>query len=244
MRSAKPSSFSTDQSSRATALHRRAAERRYAGAVVLALAVVTVRLDAQAGDDRLRGLFDAPTYESLHAVVEAARAAGLPAEPLIDKALEGAAKHASTDRIVAVVRELSARLADARSALGGYGTGDELSAGTAALRAGIAPATLADLRRLRHNEQVTIPLAVAAELVARGVRPDSASAQVLRLAAAGARDVDLAALPHSIASPSVAASLSPASPGVGLTGPTALSGGKVGTEAASGPPKGSSHQRP
>jgi len=198
-----------------------------AGAIVLALAVVTVRLDAQANDDRLRGLFDPPTYASLHAVLDSARTAGLPTEPLIDKALEGSAKHASSDRIVTVVRDLSARLADTRTALGGYGTADELSAGTAALRAGIAPATLADLRRLRHNEQVTIPLAVAAELVARGVRPDSASAQVLRLAAAGAPDVELAALPHSLASPSVASSMSPTS-GTALSSPTALDGAKSG----------------
>jgi hypothetical protein len=208
---------------------------RYTGAIVLGLAgvlghaVVPLRVDAQASDDRLRGAFDPPTYASLHAVLDSARAAGLPAEPLVDKALEGAAKHASSERIVAVVRDLSARLAGARDALGGYGTADELSAGTAALRAGIAPNTLADLRRLRHNEQVTIPLAVAAELVARGVRPDSASAQVLRLAAAGVRDVELAALPHSIASPSVASSVSPSVVGAGeeAASPTALNGPKA-----------------
>ena len=218
---------------------------RYASAVVLGLAVVTVRVDAQANDDRLRGAFDPPTYASLHAVMDSARAAGLPAEPLVDKALEGAAKHASGERIIAVVRDLSARLADARDALGGYGTADELSAGTAALRAGIAPITLADLRRLRHNEQVTIPLAVAAELVARGVRPDSASAQVLRLAAAGARDVELAALPRSIASPSVASSLSPAvGTGINTAGsPTALEPGKTSGPVEAGNTKWSP-QRP
>jgi hypothetical protein len=214
---------------------------KYAGAVVLGLAFVTVHLDAQANDDRLRGLFDPPTYASLRAVLDSARTAGLPTEPLIDKALEGSAKHASGDRIVTVVRDLSARLADARGALGGYGTPDELSAGTAALRAGIVPATLADLRRLRHNEQVTIPLAVAAELVARGVRPDSASAQVLRLAAAGAPDVELAALPHSLASPSVASSMSPTS-GTALSSPTALDGAKSGPVEAGNTKR--SHQRP
>ena len=215
---------------------------RYA-VVVLGLVVLTVRADAQATDERLHDAFDAQAYASLHAVVDSARAAGLPTEPLIDKALEGAAKHASSDRIVAVVRDLSARLADARNALGGYGTSDELSAGTAALRAGIAPTTLADLRRLRHNEQVTIPLAVAAELVARGVRPDSASQQVLRLAAAGARDVELAALPRSLASPSVAVpGASPAAAGFTATGPASL-GAKAGGPVAAGQSKGG-HQRP
>ena len=218
--------------------------RYAAGAVLLGLAVVAGRVDAQANDDRLRGVFDHETYGSLHAVLDSARATGLPAEPLIDKALEGAAKHASNDRIVAVVRDLSAKLADARSALGGYGTADELSAGTAALRAGIAPTTLADLRRLRHNEQVTIPLAVAAELVARGVHPDSASAKVLRLAAAGARDVELAALSRSIASPSVASSMSPAtSAGITTATPTALDGAKSGSPVEAGNTK-RSHQRP
>jgi hypothetical protein len=218
---------------------------RYAGAVVLGLAVVTVRVDAQANDDRLRGAFDQATYASLHVVLDSARAAGLPAEPLLDKALEGAAKHASGERIIAVVRDLSARLADAREALGGYGTAEELSAGTAALRAGIAPNMLADLRRLRHNEQVTIPLAVAAELVARGVRPDSASAQVLRLAAAGARDVELAALPRSLASPSVASSLSQPAvvAGVNAPGPAALVPGKAGGPVEAGNAK-RSPQRP
>jgi len=213
---------------------------RYAGAVVLGLAVVTVRVDAQANDDRLRGVFDQPTYASLHALLDSARAAGLPAEPLVDKALEGAAKHATSDRIVAVVRDLSARLADARNALGGYGTADELSAGTAALRAGIAPNTLADLRRLRHNEQVTIPLAVAAELVARGVRPDSASRQVLRLAAAGAGDVELAALPRAIVSPSVASSLSQAV-APGMATPTTLDAKPNNTKIQAG---GNPNRRP
>lgn len=203
--------------------------------------MVSVRVDAQASDERLRDAFDAQTYASLHAVIDSARTAGLPAEPLIDKALEGAAKHANTDRIVAVVRDLSARLADARNALGGYGTADELSAGTAALRAGIAPTTLADLRRLRHNEQVTIPLAVAAELVARGVPSDSASAQVLRLAAAGARDVELAALPRTIASPSVATPGAPAVVG-GLNVPALMDGAKGGPVETGNTKR--SHQRP
>lgn len=209
---------------------------KYLRLLSLAIAVLAARAHAQTNDERLRAQVDPPTYASLHTVFDSARLVGLPADPLIDKALEGVAKHASGDRIVAVVRDLSARLAEARNALGGYGSIDELSAGTAALRAGISPATLAELRRLRHNEQVTIPLAVAAELVARGVRPDSASNEVLRLAAAGARDVELAALPRSVAAPSMATSASPAA---GVNGANALEtdGPKPGnpTEAGGSP---------
>jgi len=107
---------------------------RYAAAVTLGLVVFAARTRAQGNEDRLRNQLDAPTYTSLRNVFDSARTAGLPAEPLVDKALEGAAKHASGDRIVAVVRDLSARLAETRSALGGYGTSEELSAGTAAGR--------------------------------------------------------------------------------------------------------------
>jgi hypothetical protein len=183
-------------------------------AIVFAL-LFAGRAVAQSGEDRLRSQLDGATYASLRGVFDSATAVGLPTGPLVDKALEGTAKHATGDRIVAVVRDLSARLAAARAALGGFGTADELSAGTAAMRAGIAPATLAELRRLRHNEQVTIPLAVAAELVARGIGPDSASAKVLRLAAAGAPDVELAALPRSLAAPTVASSVSQGGAGLG-----------------------------
>jgi hypothetical protein len=207
---------------------------KYAAAS-LGLILVAGRATAQTGENRLRDQVDGATYASLRGVFDSATAVGLPTGPLVDKALEGAAKHANGDRIVDVVRDLSARLAVARTALGGFGTPDELSAGAAAMRAGIAPVTLAELRRLRHNEQVTIPLAVAAELVARGIRPDSASAEVLRLAAAGAPDVELAALPHSLAAPSVASSVAQGGTGYGTNVPAANEQGKTGapTEAGS-----------
>jgi hypothetical protein len=177
--------------------------------VLVATCMLAARVAAQAPgsvDDRLRGRVDAATMASLHTVIDSASASGLPAAPLIDKALEGAAKQASGDRIVAVVRGLAGQLGAAQSILGPSATSDELTAGTAALRAGIAPQTIARLRALRSGQPVTIPLAVAAELVARGVRPDSASATVLRLAADGMHDTELAAIPRSLGSPYLAGS--------------------------------------
>ena len=60
-------------------------------------------------------------------------------------------------------------------------------AGAAAIRAG---ATRGDLTRLRSERQgaLTVPLAVLANLMARGVPSDTAASVVQRLAASGAPD--------------------------------------------------------
>ena len=123
------------------------------------------------------------------ALVDSARAAGLPAEPLVQRALEGATKQAPGDLIVAAVRRLAADLGRARDALGSTASPAELSAGAAALRAGAPPAVLTKLRRARR-QPVTMPLAVLTDLVASGVPMDSAAAAVLTLAAR-AGDADL-----------------------------------------------------
>ena len=138
-----------------------------------------------------------PRYERLApdtrarvvAIVDSARAVGLPNEPLIHRALEGAMKNAAGERIVAAVRRLAGDLGTARDALGSNATPAELEAGVAALRAGATPATLTRLRDLR-KPPVTMALAVLADLVASGVPADSAAAAVLVLAPT-ARDADL-----------------------------------------------------
>jgi hypothetical protein len=136
-------------------------------------------------------------------IIDSARAAGLPTEPLVDKALEGAAKRASSDRIVAAVRMLAARLGEARVLLGPRSGADELTAAASALRAGVSPQVIAQLRADRPagwegqgGQSLTIPLAVMAELVARGATPDSASARVLALTRRGVADAQLASVPR------------------------------------------------
>src|SRR5439155_9339984 len=65
----------------------------------------------------------------------------------------------------------------------------ELEAGVAALRAGATPQVLTQLRTVRRPP-LTMALSVLADLVASGVRADSAAAAVLTLAPK-ARDADL-----------------------------------------------------
>ncbi len=155
---------------------------------LLAAILVAGPMAAQQTDPRLERL-EAAIRPAVAALVDSARAAMLPTEPLVQRALEGATKHASGDVIVAAVRRLAVDLAHARDALGSTASPAELTAGAAALRAGASPTILAQLRQTRR-EPVTMPLAVLADLVASGVPVDSAAAAVLALAAR-ARDADL-----------------------------------------------------
>jgi hypothetical protein len=154
--------------------------------VIIAALLIAIQIPAQ--DPRLARL-DPDTRARVVALVDSARGLGLPAEPLVERALEGATKGAPSDRIVLAVRRLAADLGTARDALGTRSTPPELEAAVAALRAGASPQLLAKLRATRRPP-LTMALAVLADLVASGVPADSAAAAVLALAP-NARDADL-----------------------------------------------------
>ena len=139
-------------------------------------------------DPRLERL-DPETRSSVVAIVDSARGMGLPGEPLVQRALEGATKGAGAPRIVAAVRRLATDLGTVRSTLGERASTPELEAAVAALRAGASVQVLARLRETRRGP-LTMTLSVLADLVASGVPPDSAAAVVLALAPKS-RDADL-----------------------------------------------------
>ncbi|HEX9611689.1 MAG TPA: hypothetical protein VF978_07350 [Gemmatimonadales bacterium] len=152
--------------------------RAFGLAAFLALAVPQA---AVAQDPRL-GRLDAETRTAVTALLDSARAGGLPTEPLLDRALEGAAKGAAKEQIVAATRRLAGHLARARDALGTKASPAELEAGAAALRAGVDSTMLSALRRSRPRQSLTVPLAVLADLVTSGVPADTAARAVLALA--------------------------------------------------------------
>lgn len=152
------------------------------------IAALLIALQVTAQDPRLERL-DPETRALVGTVIDSAHGAGLPSEPLVQRALEGATKGAPGIRIVAAVRRLSADLGAARTALGANTSTPELEAGVAALRAGATPELLAHLRDVRRPP-LTMALSVLADLVASGVPADSAAAAVLALAPK-ARDADL-----------------------------------------------------
>lgn len=153
------------------------------------VAALLVALQAAQGPDARLERLDSVSRPIVTALIDSARVAALPTEPLVQRALEGATKRATSDRIVAAVRRLALDLGHARDALGPTTSSPELTGAAAALRAGAPPATLSELRRVRQ-ESLTVPLAVLTDLVASGVPVDSAAAAVLTLAAK-ARDADL-----------------------------------------------------
>jgi hypothetical protein len=181
---------------------------RRAGTSALAIAAALLltsphwaRLGAQVETDGRLARLDATTRATVRALVDSARIAKLPTEPLVDKALEGAEKGADGPRIIGAVRGLSAELRTARNALGAKATTDEITAGAQALHAGLQMRDLARLRAAAQQtgrRRVTLPLTVAADLVARDVPATTASDIVLSLTRSGVRDAELATFQRNV----------------------------------------------
>ncbi len=167
-------------------------------ALFLATAALALPYAARAQTERLAGRLDERARAAVTAIVDSARAAGLPAAALVNRALEGASKGADDARIVAAVRTLAAELGRARAALGPGAGETDLVAGASALRAGASPAFLARLRTDFPREPLVMPLAVVADLVARGVPADTAEQSVLALLRSGVREADLVAYRQSV----------------------------------------------
>jgi hypothetical protein len=155
-----------------------------------AVVLASIAAPALAQDQRLQSRLDAATLQSVTAYIDSSRADGIPGEPLIQKALEGATKGAAGDRIVAAVRNLGTTMRTARSALGSESSDREIIAGAAALRAGAGPEGLENLRRVRGASNLEVPLAVLADLVGLGVTIETAYQSVLDLARNRASDAE------------------------------------------------------
>ena len=132
------------------------------------------------------------------AQITAATRAGVPAEPLIAKALEGVELGAPPPRIVVAVRALLDRLVTARAALAPVVSDAELVSGADALAAGVPAPALRRVRAVSPNRSVAVALGVLAQLVARGVPPARATDAVTTLLRRGARAPQLVALDSAV----------------------------------------------
>ncbi len=143
--------------------------------------------------------FDSLTLLSLRAQLDLAIENGLPTGPLINRALEGAARRASGAKILQVVRDHMAAMAHARDVLGAKSTADELDAGASALRAGIDMRTLASIRDTRATGAAVIPLTVLTDIVGRGVPEPTARDAVAAIAKMPSSDEALRGLQSTVA---------------------------------------------
>jgi hypothetical protein len=165
-------------------------------AVVLGIASATVI--AQGQDARLAARLDARTAATVGAAIDSARVSGLPQEPLIQKALQGAAKGADGARITAAVSRLMTDMRTARRLLGPSATSGELEAGANAVRAGVRDVEITRLRATQPDRPLTTVLATLSDLVARGVPVDVASSVVMSLVERGTGDDDLVRLQQDV----------------------------------------------
>src|SRR2546426_5132273 len=134
--------------------------------MILAALLLVTQVATQ--DSRLERL-DPDTRSAVAAIADSANGIGLPVEPIIQRALEGATKGASGARIVAAVRRLALDLGTARSALGTSASAPELEAAVAAPRAGATPEVLVHLPGVRRPPPPLAPPALASP--AAGGRP-------------------------------------------------------------------------
>ncbi|MEO6446645.1 MAG: hypothetical protein ABIZ91_09220, partial [Gemmatimonadaceae bacterium] len=124
-------------------------------------------------------------------IVDSARLRRLPTAPLVNRALQGAARKVPGPRVVALVRAHADSMWAAREALGADAGPDEIDAGGSALRAGASRASLRSLRSARPSGTAITALVVLTDLLSRGVAPVDAASAVTSLAS---RSTDAALL--------------------------------------------------
>ncbi|MBA3344435.1 MAG: hypothetical protein H0T44_03900 [Gemmatimonadales bacterium] len=165
-------------------------------ACVFHLTIVLLAVPAllRAQDRRLTDRLDPATAAGVHRLIDSAKTAGLPTEPLVQKALEGSTLGADSERIQMAVASLLGQLGRAREALGGDANEAELTTAAGALRAGLPPEALRRLQSLRSGRPLVVPIAVLTDLVAEGVPAEQATQSVLQLAREGGSDDEFVAL--------------------------------------------------
>jgi len=161
-------------------------------ALAAAMAAATAAPTAiEAQDRRLGARLDSATAGAVARLADSVRAVGLPSDPLIGVALEGASRRASSERIHAAVREYAAALGVARQTLGDAAVSDEIVSAAGVLVAGVAPRVVVDYRSARPAGALTVPFVVLADLIARGIPADTAASALGAALRSGASDDDL-----------------------------------------------------
>ena len=162
-------------------------------AVAFLFAAATTLAAQETRDRTLPSQLSAPTRATLERIIDSARVAGLPVDPLYSKVREGLFRSADESRVIGAVQRLGRDLGDARDALGDNAEAAEITAGANALRAGIRPADLTRLRDARRNNDhpLTVALVVLADLATRGIPPTMAASSVNELVARNVSDGSL-----------------------------------------------------
>ncbi len=139
--------------------------------LILAAVLAAGSANALFGQDRAARVREAYSPEAaaqIEALVAEAGRNGVPAAPLYDKALEGAAKRVPTARVMPALREYSGRMQRAQGLLGGTREVSWVVAGADALRRGVAGDALTSIGR-EAGARTPMALVVMGDLVEAGV---------------------------------------------------------------------------
>lgn len=164
-------------------------------AAVLAGALPLQNDGGAGASQRLRDRVPAEALPGVDSILASATAAGLPTEPLIEKALEGAAKRAPPDRIVSAVGADAERLRAAHALVSRGGevrpSASEVEAVAAALARGLDSSFAARLTSALPGEPPGPALHAVADMVGHGFPADSAVSLIVTAAGSGVRGMRL-----------------------------------------------------
>lgn len=143
--------------------------------------LVAAPAQAQTGLQRAKAALPRDAARELEQTVAAARKRGLPSEPLVDKALEGAAKRVPPANIISAVRQKLDLLSRADAALRPFGppSAADVTATADVLQRGVSVDVIKKARAgQRKGEPIGLALHTVADLVDRGV-PANVALEVL-----------------------------------------------------------------
>lgn len=197
----------------------------------------------QEATEQLRARLGPEAAGRLRTIVDRAAERGAPAGPLLDKALEGAAKGVPVDRIAPALEAFAGRLERSAGLVGPPASADAVVAGADALSRGVPAGEVRRVARSAPADGRAVPLVVLGDLVEAGV-PAGRAADVVGEAVRGGRSQqELLRIPGRVrrmirqgVPPARAADRAPGPPGRGGPPGDVPAGGGPGSGAGGGPP--------
>jgi hypothetical protein len=147
--------------------------------------------------ERVRATYDPASVESIQAVVKEAERLQVPAEPILEKALEGAAKGVPSGRVLPALHEYAARLGRTARLLPPPHSRAALVAGADALRRGVSGEAVQEMARA-NPEAAPTTLVVLGDLVEAGVPVGEAREAVREAMRRGVGQPELLDLPAMV----------------------------------------------
>jgi hypothetical protein len=161
--------------------------------ILLVPALLATPLAAQSVRDRLEGRVPAEAIPTIDSLVRVAVQESLPTEPLVQKALEGGAKHVTAPRVVTAVQVSLTQLRDARDLLVRAGdlppvTPGEVTTVAWALRRGLPATVVGRIVAALPRPPRGAAVHAVADLIAHHFDPDSSADLIIDAIHQGLRE--------------------------------------------------------